>query len=63
MMRIGQKIRNIHSDIIYTIIDIESVDYDGSKIAVYEIADGNFESHRFNANYSKHYKVVTDEEE
>ena len=63
-MRIGQKIRNIHTKEIYTIVDIESVNYDSNgRITVYEVSNDVLESHRFNANYVKHYEVINDEEE
>jgi len=61
-MRVGQKIRNIHTNKPYTIIAIESIKMDdGSMIAVYEISNENFDLHKFNANYTKHYEVITEE--
>jgi len=61
-MQVGQKIRNIHTNTPYTIIAIESIKLDsGSMIAVYEVSNDEFESHKFNANYTKHYEVINEE--
>lgn len=63
-MRVGQKIRNIHTKNIYTIVDIERIQHDGKNwIEVYEVSNEMFESHRFNAEYLKHYELINDEEE
>ena len=62
-MRVGQKIKNIHTNRVYTIVHIDSVDDGMEKIAVYEVSNEIFEIHRFNANYLKHYEVIDSEEE
>ena len=61
-MKVGQKIRNVHTFKIYTIVDIEKVAFYGdSTKTVYTVSDNNFESHRFNEDYLSHYMVVEDE--
>ena len=56
-MKIGQKIRNIHTNKAYTIIEI---DERSSGFTVYEVANEEFELHRFNTNYTQHYEVIED---
>lgn len=62
-MKVGQKIRNIHTHNIYTIVDVERIKYDGVNwIWVYEVSNELLESHRFNEEYVKHYEVIGEEE-
>ncbi len=61
-MRVGQQIRNIHTNNTYTIVQIDRVDMGDKMMAVYEVADDDFNSHRFNSDYIKNYEVITKEE-
>ena len=55
-MEVGQKIRNVHTFKIYTIVNIEKVAYYGdSTKTVYTVSNNKFESHRFNEDFLSHY--------
>ena len=57
-MKIGDIIENIHTAKTYTVIGIDIIKNSGEEIVVYEVANDNFESLRFNASYIKHYKII-----
>ncbi len=61
-MRVGQTIQNIHTQAIYTIIEVESVDMGDSLKAVYTISNEAFEVIRFNADYLSNWSVINEEE-
>jgi hypothetical protein len=61
-MRVGQTIQNIHTQAIYTIIEVESVDMGDSMKAVYTISNEDFEIIRFNADYLSNWSVINEEE-
>ena len=61
-MRVGQTIHNIHTQAIYTIIEVESVDMGDSLKAVYTISNEAFEVIRFNADYLSNWSVINEEE-
>tara|TARA_B100000902_G_scaffold248252_2_gene234953 strand:- start:12428 stop:12613 length:186 start_codon:yes stop_codon:yes gene_type:complete len=61
-MRVGQTIQNIHTQAIYTIIEVESVDMGDSMKAVYTISNEAFEVIRFNADYLSNWSVINEEE-
>lgn len=61
-MRVGQTIQNIHTQAIYTIIEVESVDMGDSMKAVYTISNEDFEVIRFNADYLNNWSVINEEE-
>ncbi len=61
-MRVGQTIQNIHTQAIYTIIEVESVDMGDSMKAVYTISNEAFEVIRFNADYLSNWAVINEEE-
>jgi hypothetical protein len=61
-MRVGQTIQNIHTNGIYTIIEVESVDMGDSMKAVYTISNEDFEIIRFNADYLSNWSVINEEE-
>jgi hypothetical protein len=61
-MRVGQTIQNIHTQAIYTIIEVESVDMGDSMKAVYTISNEDFEIIRFNADYLPNWQVINEEE-
>jgi hypothetical protein len=61
-MRVGQTIQNIHTNGIYTIIEVESVDMGDSMKAVYTISNEDFEIIRFNADYLPNWQVINEEE-
>ena len=61
-MRVGQTIQNIHTQAIYTIIEVESVDMGDSMKAVYTISNEDFEIIRFNADYLSNWAVINEEE-
>jgi|TARA_A200000159_G_scaffold162391_1_gene186239 hypothetical protein len=61
-MRVGQTIQNIHTQAIYTIIEVESVDMGDSLKAVYTISNEAFEVIRFNADYLSNWAVINEEE-
>lgn len=57
-MKLGQIIKNIHTGKTYTVVGVDCIKYEDANIMVYEIANDNFESHRFNSHYLKHYELV-----
>ena len=61
-MRVGQTIQNIHTQAIYTIIEVESVDMGDSLKAVYTISNEAFEVIRFNADYLSNWADINEEE-
>jgi hypothetical protein len=61
-MRVGQTIQNIHTQAIYTIIEVESVDMGDSMKAVYTISNEDFEIIRFNADYLSNWSVINEGE-
>jgi hypothetical protein len=61
-MRVGQTIQNIHTQAIYTIIEVESVDVGDSMKAVYTASNEAFEAIRFNADYLSNWAVINEEE-
>ena len=63
IMRVGQNIQNIHTNATYTIIEIESIDFEKSKIAVYTASNESFEVIRFNAHYLSNWEVISKGEE
>ncbi len=62
-MEVGQRIRNIHTGNIYTVIKISVVNTSTTQVDVYEVADEYFNSHRFNTSYLKHYEVIEEGEQ
>lgn len=61
-MRVGQTIQNIHTQAIYTIIEVESIEMGNSMKAVYTISNEAFEVIRFNADYLPNWQVISEEE-
>jgi hypothetical protein len=62
-MRVGQTIQNIHTNGIYTLIDIKSVDMGrGIVKAVYTVSNEAFEVIGFNADYLPNWQVINEEE-
>ena len=63
-MKVGQRIRNIHTHNEYTVIEIYPP-VPGSILLIFEVATDDMETMRFNSMYEKHYEVMEkpDEEE
>jgi hypothetical protein len=61
-MKVGDNIRNIHTDKNYTIISMENISDGENHIVVYEIANEKFDCHRVSSKYIKHYQLILEEE-
>ena len=61
-MKVGDRVRNIHTDKNYTIISIDNVIDGTDNIIVYEIANEKFDYHRVSSKYMKHYQLILEEE-
>ncbi len=61
-MKVGDNIRNIHTDKYYTIISIDNISDGANNIIVYEIANEKFDYHRVSSKYIHHYKLILEEE-
>ena len=62
IMKVGQRIRNIHTGNEYTIIEIHPPPKH-SVLLIFEVASDDGKDMRFNSMYEKHYEVLGDEEE
>ncbi len=63
-MKVGARIRNIHTHDEYTVIEIHPPVF-GSTLLIFEVATDDMKTMRFNSMYEKHYEVIekSDEEE
>ena len=50
-MKVGDNVRNIHTDKNYTIISIDNISDGKDNIIVYEIANEKFDYHRVSSKY------------
>ena len=57
--KIGDRISNIHSGREFTITDAQIVSVgNGASLLVYTATQDDFEEHRFNEHYAKHYNKI-----
>lgn len=61
-MKVGDNIRNIHTDKYYTIISIDNISDGNNNVIVYEIANEKFDYHRVSSKYIHHYQLILEEE-
>ena len=56
-MKPGTRIRNIHTKEEYTVLEVIPP-ANGHMLRIYEVANANMETHRFNSMYEKHFELV-----
>jgi len=61
-MKVGQRIRNVHTHTEYTVIEIHPP-IAGSVLLIFEVVTDDMKTMRFNSMYEKHYEIIDKEEE
>lgn len=62
-IKVGDNLKNKHTDVIWTVVKVETIKTGSKTYVVYEVANENFETMRFNNEYLIHYDIEIFEEE
>lgn len=62
-IEVGDNLKNKHTDAIWTVVKVETIETGSKTYVVYEVANENFETMRFNNEYLIHYDIENFEEE
>tara|TARA_R100000005_G_C4935385_1_gene162394 strand:- start:455 stop:655 length:201 start_codon:yes stop_codon:yes gene_type:complete len=62
-IKVGDNLKNKHTDATWTVVKVETVRTGSKTYVVYEVANENFETMRFNNEYLIHYDIENFEEE
>lgn len=62
-IKVGDNLKNKHTDAIWTVVKVETIKTGSKTYVVYEVANENFETMRFNNEYLIHYDSENFEEE
>ena len=59
----GDKLKNIHTKVIWTVVEVEDVKHWPDDVRVWTLANSAFQDIRVNAEFLRHYKPYSQEEE
>jgi len=57
-IEVGDNLKNKHTDAIWTVVKVETIKTGLKTYIVYDLANENFETIRFNSEYLQHYELI-----
>lgn len=57
-VKVGDRLRNVHNEKEYTVIELDEIKNNPANITVIVLADDLMVEHRINFHYLKHYQPV-----